>query len=99
MEIPTFYELRVQETLDPVRSDWFDGLEVTPLAGGGTLISGSQSDQAALHGLLIKVRDLNLTLISVRRIEPGAELTFTRRQGRASRSPGKRRSIRLARCG
>ena len=46
-------------------SDWLEGLEITPLENGDTLLSGFLPDQAALHGVLAKIRDLNLILISV----------------------------------
>lgn len=49
-------------------SDWFEGLTITPEADGNTLISGPVRDQAALHGLLKKVRDLGLPLLSLNRI-------------------------------
>ncbi len=67
---PARYELRVQGVLDPGWSAWFDGLQVTSDQAGQTTIAGSVADQAALHGLLAKVRDLGLPLLSVRRIEP-----------------------------
>ncbi len=55
--------------LDAGWSAWFDGLEVTS-ARGQTTITGPVADQAALHGLLAKIRDLGLPLISVHRIQP-----------------------------
>jgi hypothetical protein len=66
---PEQYVIRVKGHLDPRRSEWFEGLTITPLEGGETTLSGPVVDQAALHGLLAKIRDLNLTLISVTRIE------------------------------
>ncbi len=51
-------------------SDWFDGLTITLEDDGQTLLTGPVGDQAALHGLLRKVRDLGLPLLSVTRIEP-----------------------------
>ena len=63
------YEIRTEGLLDEWRSSWFDGLEITAEAGGVTVITGSVADQAALHGLIAKCRDLGLTLISVRRID------------------------------
>ncbi|MHB9033204.1 MAG: hypothetical protein ACYC6L_09165 [Anaerolineae bacterium] len=63
--MPDYYEIKVKGNLDPRWSDWFAGLEVTPLNGGETLLSGFVADQPALHGLLERIRDLNLTLISV----------------------------------
>ncbi len=63
------YEIRVKGHLDQRWSDWFDGMTVTSLVTGDSVISGSVVDQAALHSLLIKVYNLNLTLISVLRTE------------------------------
>jgi hypothetical protein len=63
--MPEFYEIRVKGHLDPYWSDWFASLEVTPLDGEETLFSGYLPDQAALHGLIKRIRDFNLTLVSV----------------------------------
>jgi hypothetical protein len=57
---PAGYELRVQGVLDARWSAWFDGLEVTSVQAGQTIIAGPVADQAALHGLLAKIRDLGL---------------------------------------
>lgn len=59
------YEVRVKGVLDETWSDWFGGLTVTPLSQGETLLSGPIRDQAALHGLLNKIRDMGLPLLSV----------------------------------
>jgi hypothetical protein len=67
------YEIRVRGVLDGRWSAWFDGLEVSSDQAGQTRISGPVADQAALHGLLAKVRDLGLPLLSVRRIDPDEE--------------------------
>jgi len=64
------YELRVKGVLDSSWSAWFDGLQVTSDDRGQTIIAGPVSDQAALHGLLAKVRDLGLELLEVRCIDP-----------------------------
>ncbi len=63
--MPEYYEIKIKGHLDPHWSDWFMGLQLTYLAGNETLLSGSLPDQAALHGLLERSRDLNLSLISV----------------------------------
>ncbi len=62
---PARYVIRVQGLLDPRWSEWFEGMTVTPTEAGDTLIAGPVSDQATLHGLLARVRDLNLVLLSV----------------------------------
>ena len=61
-----YYEIKIKGHLDPHWSDWFAGLKLTySLEGDETLLSGVLLDQAALHGLLERIRDLNLKLISV----------------------------------
>ena len=59
------YEIRVKGHLDERWSEWFDGLQITTLENGEAMLSGEIVDQAALHGLLNKVRDLNLPLIAL----------------------------------
>jgi hypothetical protein len=59
------YEIRVQGILDEHWSEWFDGMTLSSDANGETTLSGPVTDQAALHGLLVKVRDLGLPLMSV----------------------------------
>lgn len=66
----TFYQIKVKGHLDPHWSEWFDGLTISHEANGETVLAGPVMDQAALHGLLLKIRDLNLTLLSVQRVEP-----------------------------
>ena len=63
------YQVRVKGNLDRKWSDWFDDFTVTPQANGETLMTGPVADQAALHGLLAKIRDLGLPLLSVKRLE------------------------------
>jgi hypothetical protein len=67
---PVHYEIRVQGVLDSRWSAWFDGLQLTSDQSGQTSIAGPVTDQAALHGLLAKVRDLGLELLEVRRTDP-----------------------------
>jgi hypothetical protein len=68
--MPEYYEIKVRGYLDPCWSEWFSGLMLTHLGGNETLLSGQLPDQAALHGLLERIRDVNLTLISVTRGDP-----------------------------
>jgi hypothetical protein len=63
------YEIRVKGHLDPRWSEWFDGLQITNEPNGAALLSGCIPDQAALHGMLARVRDLNLQLISVTSVD------------------------------
>jgi hypothetical protein len=65
-----WYEIRLKGHLDPRWAAWFDGLSVTNDSDGTTVIQGSVADQAALHGLLQKVRDVGLPLVSVSAVEP-----------------------------
>jgi hypothetical protein len=62
------YEIRVKGELDPRWSDWFDGFTIAPVTEGETLLTGTVADQAALHGVLHKIRDLGLPLLSVQRL-------------------------------
>jgi hypothetical protein len=64
------YEIRLTGHLDAHWTAWFDGLTVSHQSDGTTVISGPVADQAALHGVLQRVRDLGLPLVSVIRIEP-----------------------------
>lgn len=61
------YVIHLKEQLSPDWSETYEGLTLTYAVNGETILSGSLPDQAALHGLLARIRDLNLTLISVRR--------------------------------
>ncbi len=63
--MPEYNQIRIKGHLDPRWSEWFGDLRLTHLEGNETLLSGQLPDQAALHGLLERVRDLNLTLVSV----------------------------------
>jgi hypothetical protein len=64
------YEIYLQEALEPRWADWFDGLDLTISTAGGTVLRGPLADKAALHSLLNRIYDLNLTMILVRRVEP-----------------------------
>lgn len=65
------YEIRIKGHLESRWADRFEGLTITLEEDGNTLLSGLIADQAALHGLLKKVRDLGMPLISVSPVEPG----------------------------
>ena len=65
------YQIRIKGHLDRRWRDWFEGMNITLEDNGDTLITGPVVDQAALHGLVKKVRDLGLPLISVNRVDPG----------------------------
>ena len=73
---PGLYEIRIKGHLDDRWSDWFEGLTITLEDNGDTLLTGPVIDQAALHGLLKKVRDLGLPLVSVSPFEPGPPTTL-----------------------
>ena len=64
----TIYRIKLNGRLDRKWSDWFDQMEIST-KGDQTILTGPVADQAALHGLLIRIRDLNLTLLSVERLE------------------------------
>ena len=64
------YEIRLEGHLDGRWAAWFEGLSLTHAADGTTVIRGPVVDQAALHGLLAKVRDLGLPLVTVVRVDP-----------------------------
>ena len=67
--IDNYYEIRVEGQLNPSWSEWLGGMTITPFESDETWISGPVADQAALHGILNRIRDLNLKLLSVERKE------------------------------
>ncbi len=69
------YEIRLKGHLDDRWADWFEGLTITLEDNGDTLLTGPVIDQAALHGLLKKVRDLGMPLLSVNFVNPGQAKT------------------------
>jgi hypothetical protein len=69
------YQIRIKGHLGSQWADWFEGLTITLENNGDTLLTGPVVDQAALHGLLKKVRDLGMPLVSVCPQEPGQEVT------------------------
>ena len=68
---PIVYQIRIEGHLGREWADWFEGLAITALDNGEALLTGPVVDQAALHGLLKKVRDLGMPLVSVNRGKPG----------------------------
>ena len=64
------YQIVVKGHLESEWSEWFDGLTITMMDNGETILSGPLIDQTALHGVLIKIRDLGLPLLSLTRIDP-----------------------------
>ncbi len=70
LDQPMIYQIRVKGHLGPQWTNWFEGLTITLQDNGDTLLTGPVVDQAALHGLLKKVRDLGMPLISAIRVKP-----------------------------
>jgi hypothetical protein len=70
LDLPMVYQIRLQGHLSPKWTAWFGGMTITLEEGGETLLTGPVVDQAALHGLLRKVRDLGMPLISAIRVKP-----------------------------
>ena len=68
-QIPARYRMRLKGLLDHRWSDWFGEMDISA-EGDETILSGQVADQAALHGIFTRIRDLNLTLLSVEQIEP-----------------------------
>ena len=73
---PVVYQIRIKGHLGCEWTDWFEGLTITLEENGDTLLTGPVVDQAALHGLLKKVRDLGMPLVSVSPLEPGPPTTL-----------------------
>jgi hypothetical protein len=71
--MPEYYQIKIKGYLDDRWTEWTAGLQMTHLANDQTLLSGTLPDQAALHGLLERIRDLNLKLVSITSGSPGPE--------------------------
>ena len=83
---PVVYQIRLKGHLGSQWTDWFGGLTITLEENGDTLLTGPVVDQAALHGLLKKVRDLGMPLVSVSPVEPGPRLRSAHLQGLAGQA-------------
>lgn len=70
---PIIWEITIRGRLEKRWAEWFEGLTFTHESDGTTRLFGPLSDQAALHSILLKIRDMNLTLISVTQIESSLE--------------------------
>jgi hypothetical protein len=68
---PAIYQIRLEGQLGPEWADWFGGMSLAPAENGDTLLTGPVLDQAALHGLFKKVRDIGMPLISVNPLPAG----------------------------
>ena len=65
----TIYQIRIRGLIGPQWSEWFDGMTVSPQENGDTLLIGAVRDQAALHGMLVRIRDMGVPLLSVKRVD------------------------------
>ena len=74
MDSPAFYEIRVKGHISDSWSSWFEGLTLRHEQSGETVLSGPLADEAALHGVLAKIRDLGLPLVELKRIEQRGEV-------------------------
>jgi len=76
-DILVIYSIHVKGHLDHAWSEWFEGMTITPLDHGESLLSGNIVDQAALYGVLDKVRDLGLPLLAVNPLTPDAPASIS----------------------
>lgn len=67
------YQIKIQGELDAIWAEYFEGLAITYDSAGNTVLTGPIIDHTALHSVLLKIRDLNLKLVSVNQIETGSE--------------------------
>jgi len=74
LDKPGRYQIRIQGRLEETWSDWFDGFAIAPQDNGETLLTGTVADQAALYGILLKLHNLGLPLLSIKRIEWGSPI-------------------------
>jgi hypothetical protein len=78
---PQLYEIRFKGHLSPYRAQMFEGMEMVQGPGGETVLTGPVIDQAALHGILDKIRDLGVPLLSVKRMSADEEASAARKGG------------------
>jgi hypothetical protein len=76
---PMVYQIRIKGHLSPQWTDWFEGMAITPEDNGDTLVTGPVIDQAALHAVLKRVRDVNLPLLSIMEVRSKGEDTLDAR--------------------
>jgi hypothetical protein len=72
---PMVYQIKLKGHLSRQRMDWFEGMIITLEKNGDTLMTGTMIDQAALHGILKKVRDLGMPLLSLNSVDPASQDT------------------------
>src|SRR5689334_14904142 len=89
-DAPDRYEIRIEGHLDDRWADWFEGMTLTREDNDTTLLTGPVADQAALHGLLKRVRDLGTPLLSVSRLTPDQAEAPDRRHDHDDEQPGER---------
>ena len=78
---PRIYQIKIEGHLSRQRMDWFEGLTVTLEEDGNTLITGAVIDQSALHGVLKKIRDLGMPLLSVNSVGTGTQDASDKKTG------------------
>jgi wyosine [tRNA(Phe)-imidazoG37] synthetase (radical SAM superfamily) len=76
MRTPVFYKIRVKGHIGDSWSSWFEGLTIRREEGGETVLSGTLVDEAALHGVLMKIRDLGLPLVEVKRLTTSGTIDY-----------------------
>jgi hypothetical protein len=81
MGTPEFYEIRIEGHLGSSWSDWLEGMRIQHEEDGQTVLSGPLADQAALHGVLMRIRDLGLPLVAVKRSTASPSATSTASTG------------------
>jgi hypothetical protein len=78
---PSVFQIRIKGHLGRQWADWFDGMAITLEDDGDTLLTGPVADQATLHGLIKKVRDLGMTLVSINSVSDQADTPARKKNG------------------